>query len=237
MVLALLTILHQGWKKLSNYITRGNNMSLQYQVETVPEGLEEFYEASEGKFVLKIDGLPQPKDPSDELKAKVEEFRSTNISLKRQLEEFQGKVGVADEAVAEQVKKAVAANNEKVAAAEAAAQKYEALLQKVVLADKVKEAAIKYGVADTAVQDVMNRAEQAFIVKDGVPLPKGGEVDANGAMLSPETWIKALSVSAPHLFKASVGSGAKRSGAAGNNNQELSGRDLIAAGLANRTKR
>lgn len=213
-------------------------MSLQYQVEAVPEGLEQFYQASdEGKFVLKIEGLPQAADPSDELKSKVEEFRSTNIALKRQLEEFQGKVGVADEAVAEQVKRAVAANTEKVQAAEATAQKYEALLQKVVLADKVKEAAIKFGVADTAVQDVMSRAEQAFVVKDGVPLPKGGEVDADGKPLSPESWIKALAVSAPHLFKVSVGSGAKRPMPGANvNTSELQGADRIAAALAARRK-
>lgn len=213
-------------------------MSLQYQVEAVPEGMEAFYEADqEGKFVLKVEGMPQPAAPSDELKAKVEEFRTTNLALKRQLEEFQGKVGVADEAVAEQVKRAVAANNEKVLAAEAVAQKYEALLQKVVLADKVKEAAIKYGVADTAVQDVMSRAESAFVVKDGVPLPKGGEVDADGNVLSPEAWIKALAVSAPHLFKQSVGSGAKKPlGTNGVNTSELRGADLIAAGLAKRNK-
>ncbi len=213
-------------------------MSLQYQVETVPEGMETFYEANqEGKFVLKVEGIPQAADPSEELKSKVEEFRTTNLALKRQLEEFQGKVGVADEAVAEQVKRAVAANNEKVQAAEAVAQKYEALLQKVVLADKVKEAAIKYGVADTAVQDVMSRAEAAFVVKDGVPLPKGGEVDADGNVLSPEAWIKALAVSAPHLFKQSVGSGAKRPlGSNGVNTSELKGADLIAAGLAKRNK-
>lgn len=184
---------------------------LQYQVDAVPEGMEQFYQAHEGKFVLKVEGLPQVEDKSKELadaKAKLDEFRTNNRELFSQLEKLKGVDTSAQ--VEELVKQAVAANTQKLQSIEQEKAQLAAQLEEVIISDKLKEAAIKYGVAETAVQDILNRGKAAFTVKDGKPLPRNGAVDGDGNVLSPEAWVKALQTEAPHLFKQSTGTGAKR---------------------------
>lgn len=206
-------------------------MSLQYQVEAVPEGMEQFYQEKEGKFVLAVEGLPQPADNSaevTELKTKLAEFRDNNRTLHAQVQKL---TGAEVPQVEELVKQAVAANTQKLQAAEQTVATLQAQLEEVIISDKLKEAAIKYGVAETAIQDVLNRGKSSFVVKDGKPLPKNGGVDADGNVLSPETWVKALTAEAPHLFKPSQGAGAKRPlGTTGN--QALTSGQKISAGLA-----
>lgn len=184
-------------------------MTLQYQVEAIPEGLEDHYEEKEGKFVLKVDGLPQPQVDTT-LKTKLDEFRTTNIALKQQLEELQSKTKVADVSVDELVKQAVAPMSQKLQTIEQERLQLQAQLEEVVLSDKIKEEALKAGVYETALPDIVNRAKATFTVQDGKPLSKNNAVDENGNALSPEAWIKALTKDAPHFFKQSQGTGARR---------------------------
>lgn len=206
-------------------------MSLQYQVETVPEGMEAFYQEKEGKFVLAVEGLPAPQDNSAEittLKTKLDEFRDNNRTLHAQVQKLSG---VDTSQVDELVKQAVAANTQKLQVAEQTVVTLQAQLEEVIVSDKLKEAAIKYGVAETAIQDVLNRGKSSFIVKDGKPLPKNGAVDSDGNVLSPEAWVKALTAEAPHLFKPSQGAGAKRP-LGTPPSQTLTSGQKISAGLA-----
>ena len=60
---------------------------LQYSVDSedlIPEGMTELYEAKDGKFVLKVEGVV-PKN-------KLDEFRNNNINLMKQRDEMQEKV-------------------------------------------------------------------------------------------------------------------------------------------------
>ena len=59
-------------------------MALKAVVENqseIPEGVESFYEEQDGKFVLKVEGLTE--------KSKLDEFRNSNIELKKQVDEVQ----------------------------------------------------------------------------------------------------------------------------------------------------
>ena len=47
--------------------------------EEIPEGVKEFYEEENGKYLLKVEGLTE--------KAKLDEFRNSNIELQKKLEE------------------------------------------------------------------------------------------------------------------------------------------------------
>lgn len=206
---------------------------LKYQVEAIPEGMEQFYQEKDGKFVLAVEGLPQPEDKTAEittLKTKLDEFRNNNRELYTKLQKLEGVDNSAQ--LDELVKQAVAANTQKLTAIEQEKATLMAQLEEVIVSDKIKEAAVRYGVAETALQDVLNRAKLTFTVKDGKPLPKNGAVDGDGNVLSPDAWVKALAVEAPHLFSPSVGAGARRPIGGGVNNSQSSSREKVAAGLA-----
>lgn len=189
-------------------------MALPYEVTAVPAGLEEHYVAKDDKFVLVVDGAPAPQVDQEavEAKEKIKEFRATNIALKQKLEALEAAGGKVEQTpnIEELVRNAVAANTQKLAVIEQERTALQAQLEEVVLSDKVKDAAIKHGVHESALVDIVNRAKAAFTVKDGKPLPKDNAVDADGQVLSPETWIKSLAVSAPHFFKPSTGAGARK---------------------------
>jgi len=212
---------------------------LQYQVEAIPEGMEQFYQAKDdGKFVLKVEGLPQPEDKTNEvteLKTKLDEFRNNNRDLFSQLEKLKGTDTSSQ--IDELVKQAVAANTQKLQTVEQEKAALAAQLEEVIISDKLKEAAIKYGVAETALQDVLNRGKATFVVKDGKPLPKSGAVDSDGNVLSPEAWVKALTTEAPHLFKTTQGTGAKRPIGNFTQTTDRTAAQKISSGLAALTKK
>lgn len=189
-------------------------MALQFEVDAIPAGLEEHYVAKDGKFVLDVAGQPAPVVDAEavEAKEKVKEFRATNIALKQKLEALEAASGKVENTpnIEDLVRNAVAANTQKLQQVEQERTALQAQLEEVVLSDKVKDAALKHGVHESALVDVVNRAKAAFTVKDGKPLPKDNAVDADGQVLSPEAWIKSLAASAPHFFKQSTGAGARK---------------------------
>tara|TARA_Y100001963_G_scaffold160024_1_gene267142 strand:+ start:1039 stop:1836 length:798 start_codon:yes stop_codon:yes gene_type:complete len=52
--------------------------------EEIPEGVESFYEEKDGKFHLSVEGFTE--------KSRLDEFRESNINLKKQMEEIQSKL-------------------------------------------------------------------------------------------------------------------------------------------------
>lgn len=209
-------------------------MALDYTVDAVPAGLEEHYEAKDGKFVLVVTNQPAPAVDVEavEAKEKLKEFRATNIALKQRLEALEAGTAASAPNIDELVKNAVAANTQKLQQVEQERVALQAQLEEVVLSEKVKEAALKHGVHETALSDIVNRAKNAFVIKDGKPLPKDNAVDADGHVLSPEAWIKSLAESAPHFFKPSSGSGARRPIGAGVDTSGLSLTQRMAAAYA-----
>lgn len=217
---------------------------LKFKETTIPEGLEAHYETSDdGSFQLKVEGLPQVTDNTEELtqlktdntglKAKVDEFRTSNITLKQQLEKDVG----SDTKIETLIQDAIAPFRQAQTDLESKNKLLNTQYEEVVLSDKVKSLAIEAGVEEHAVTDVVVRAKNAFSVKEGKVLPIDVNArDSEGKLFTLESWMKNLSTSdtAAHLFKTSQGSGAFRSKNTGQQTQNRSSVDRINSGIAAR---
>ncbi len=197
-------------------------MALDYEVDSIPEGFEDHYIEKDGKFVLDVKGIKNDSSSEDvekykseleQMKEKLNEFRNTNIKLMKQIENSGAKVdegfNVDIESAINEAIGPIKERNEELLKQN---EMLQATLEEVVLSDRVKDIAIKHGVVESALFDVVSRAKQVFTVKDGKPVPKDrkNSRDADGNILDPEKWIERLSEEAPHLFKPSNGSGAVR---------------------------
>lgn len=215
-------------------------MSLQFEVTTVPEGLESYYKQADGKFVLDVEGaiptaqFTQAQARITELEGKVSEFRTNNISLKQQLE-IAGKQQVDIEALLEprvsEMKNNYTSQIETLNSTKAQLEQH---LERVLLSDGVKEAAIKYGVLETALPDVISRARETFTVVDGQVTSRTKAVDKEGKPVTVNSWLAGLTESASHLFAQSRGAGAQRPVSGVTTKPTLSPTDKIAAGLSKR---
>jgi outer membrane murein-binding lipoprotein Lpp len=213
-------------------------MALQYEVTAVPEGLETFYKPVDGKFVLDVEGaVPQTQFAQvqtrvQELDSKVAEFRTNNISLKQQLEAA-GKQTVDVEALLEPRIAEMKQNyTSQIESLNTTKTQLEQHLERVLLSDGVKDAAIKYGVLETALPDVISRARETFTIKDGVAVSKTKAVDKEGKPLTIQNWIVGLTETAGHLFAPSRGTGAQRPVSGVSQKPTMSAIDKIASGLS-----
>lgn len=218
-------------------------MALAYVVDSIPEGQEALYKAENGKFVLDVQGVV-PASEYTTLKTKLDEFRTTNIALKQSLEDLTkaplGDRKVDDAFVNQLLDQRVAEMKTnyttQVTTLTTEKQKLEAQLEQVLLSDAVKDAAIKYGVLDTALPDVISRAKDTFTIKDGAVVSKTAQLDKEGKPVGVATWVQSLSESASHLFATSRGSGATKPIKGQPIQGERTPGEKIAAGLAARNK-
>lgn len=193
----------------------------------IPEGLKEFYVKSDGgKYALQVDGAVP--------KAKLDEFRSTNISLQQKLKEYEGvdvakykellsraeeleegkllkKEGV-ESVVQQRLAKVTAEHQRALDQVAAKAEKAEAELARVKVQVALTEPAQRAGLRPEAMPDLMMRANAVWQLKDGRLVahgPDGGELyGTGGEYLTPAQWIDQLIKDAPHLFGDNKGSGA-----------------------------
>lgn len=222
-------------KQTITSLSPGVNMGLKYELTEAPsEELKALYKEKDGKYVLDVEGVvPQ---------AKLDEFRTNNVSLKEQLEKLtktplnnvDPKTINVDEILEKHVKdmKSNYDGQVKTISEENAALKGH--LERVVLSDSVKTAASEYGVLPSALPDVLNRAKEMFIVKDGVAIPKDKTADKEGKPYTVTSWITSLNDSAPHLFAPSRGSGSQPPVRGKPPIGELTGIDRIAKGFKDR---
>ena len=217
-------------------------MALPYEIAGEPaEEVKAFYKQSEsGTFVLDVEGVvPVTKFQEVETKfketdSKLKEFRENNITLRKELEQKAG-TGVNIETLLETHVAELKTNySSQLNALSEQKNALEQHLERVVLSDGVKEAAIKYGVLESALPDVLSRAKETFVVKDGKPTPKDKLIDKEGNPMGVTNWIQALAETAPHLFAQSRGSGAQKPIKGAGVQRERSTDDKIAAGLASR---
>ena len=193
---------------------------LDFKVDSIPEGLEDHYKEVDGSFVLDVEGievdtteLDATKTELSNTKTKLGEFRTTNSNLMKQIKQSGGNVdddyNVDIDAA---INEALAPIKDSNLTLKDENAKLQATLEEVVLSDKVKDIAIKHGVFESALSDVVSRARNVFTVKDGKTIPKDkkNSRDADGNVLDTENWLKKLADDAPHLFKPSNGSGAHR---------------------------
>lgn len=209
-------------------------MSLKFVVDTIPEGQESLYKEVDGQYVLDVeDAVPVSKYKEVETKAnqlseKIGEFRTSNIELRKQIEGKSGSDVNIDEIIdtaTQPLKTNLQKKEEELAV-------IRGHLERVVLSDSVKDAAIKYGVLESAIPDVLNRARETFTVKDGVAVPKTKQVDKDGNQLNINTWITNLAESASHLFAKSSGAGAQKSVKGNVQYSDKSSLEKIGAGIA-----
>lgn len=213
-------------------------MPLAYETTQVPEGLQQYYKETDGKFVLDVEGVvpqaqfTQLQQRATELDGKVSEFRSNNIALRQQLEQA-GKQTVDIEALLEPRIAEMKSNYEtQLSTLNTSNTQLQQHLERVVLSDSVKDAAIKYGVLETALPDVIARARETFTVKDGVAVSRDGKGDKDGKPLTVQGWLTGLTESASHLFAPSRGSGAQRPVSGHKPASTVSTIDKISAGLS-----
>jgi hypothetical protein len=230
--------------------------------EDIPESLLAYYEPnSDGVYYLQAEGMVQ--------KTVVDEFRTNNIELTNKLKAFEGvdieeyktlknrtdedfKKAVAeattrlsqeqiDAAVVTRTKAMKAESEQQLNQANQNLASMKSLLSVAMIDNSVRAEAIKSGVHDTAVDDVVLRARTTFKLGDDNSVTafdqKGEKLfDKDGQTPLPvSSWVKDLKKSAPHLFKGMDGGGAGggRHGSGSLDMSKLSPTQKIAAGLNN----
>lgn len=204
-------------------------------LDGLSDDLKKLYTQKDGKYHLDVDGMVD--------KTRLDEFRNNNIELKKQLDDVKKQYdGIDVEQVRELIKKDAALKEkklidagdiEKLVAERTASMKadYEkqiktlaekvtssdSQLERLVIDNALKDAGLKAGVRDTAMEDVVLRGRARYKMQDGkaVPMTADGKVIYGKDGETPETmteWFGSLASAAPHLFNPSNGSGANGSG-------------------------
>ena len=191
--------------------------------EEIPAGTESYYEEKDGKFHLSVEGFTE--------KSRLDEFRESNISLKKQMEDIQSQLSQHEGIDPVQAREAL----EKVKGLE-----NKELLEKGQFEEILKNKEVEYGgkieqltkhaqaiqtavnevgsPQSSAIADILARAKNSWQIDDkGVLFCVDGSGKARysekgDTYLSPQEWAKELVQSAPHLFVSSVGGGANGSG-------------------------
>lgn len=196
------------------------------KLEDVPENVRTLYVAQGDKFVLDVEGVV-PKE-------KLEEFRTNNIELQKQIDKYKGvdptkynELMVIQRKLQEKellekgevdklVDLRVTTMKETLESANAVLTtdlgKAQSQLHVLLIDNVVKSAAIQQGVIPEAVDDIVLRAKGVYVIENGVPVPKvDGKVvygkDGTSPM-SVSEWLVSLKTTAKHLFMGSHGSGA-----------------------------
>ena len=208
-------------------------MPLKYKFqkrEEIPAEHLALYAEREGAWQLDVDGVVD--------KAKLDEFRQTNVTLLKQLEDQKKRFeGIDPDAVREAIeakrkldegellKKGDldALLQPRLAPVLKRATDAEARLSELLINQGAIVAATKRGLRPTAIPDLTLRARSAFKVINGNAVavaadgtPKAGKDGV--APLSFDEWAENLVVDAPHLFETNAGGGAAGSGSGGAGN-------------------
>ena len=220
-------------------------------LDGLDENLAKLYTKREdGKFILEVDGLVD--------KSKLDEFRTTNVKLMKDLEKFKDvdpvkytelmtehrkiqekewiEAGEIDKVVEQRVTQMRTDFETREAGYKTNAQVMTAQLEKLLIDNNVREAATKMGVRPTAVDDVLLRARTMYKVKDGnaVPFNAKGEIVYGKDGTSPmaiSDWVESLKGTADHLFTPSSGGGSQGGAIPGNGTANLTATQKIAQGL------
>jgi hypothetical protein len=201
-------------------------------LEEVPEAARSLYVEQDGEFFLPVEGMV-PKE-------KLDEFRTNNVELKKQLEglverydgvdpdvfrELSAKAqkerdkklidsGKVEEMVNERLNAAKAGFDKERKSFEDSNKKLTVQLEGLLIDNAVRDASARSGVRPGAVDDVLLRARQVFKIIEGNAVAYDGEKQIFGATGSPITVAEyiadKLAPAAPHLFESSQGSGAKK---------------------------
>ena len=171
-------------------------------------------------------------------KTKLDEFRSNNVKLMKDMENLTSKfegidvdayqdmlskqeamktkklidAGKIDELLDEKTKSMREVHNKELSKTNEVNQSLQDQLAKLVIDNAVRDSAMKAGVVDTGMDDILLRSKSIFSLKDGKAVPtdaQGNTIFGHGTSepMSVNEWVNAQMDVAPHLFKASSGSG------------------------------
>jgi len=187
------------------------------------------------------------------IKTKLDEFRSNNVKLMKDMEALTSKfegidvdayndmkskqeamkqkklidAGKIDELLAEKTKQMREVHNSELEKTNKVNESLQDQLAKLVIDNAVRDSAVKAGVVETGMDDILLRSKSVFSLKDGKAVPtdaQGNTIFGHGTTdpMSVNEWVKSQMDVAPHLFKSSFGSGSKHgSRISANSSQKL----------------
>ena len=173
--------------------------------EEIPAEQQGLYVEREGGWFLDVEGAVD--------KARVEEFRNSNVALMRERDELKRRF---ERSESEQVR-AVAAERDAL----------NARLTAIQIDQGVTATATKKGLRPTAIPDITARARTVFRLVDGAPRAyeaDGQTVRVGKDGITPMTldeWVEQQVADAPHLFESNAGSGAVGNGSGGVGNKSV----------------
>ena len=172
------------------------------------------------------------------VKTKLDEFRSNNVKLMKDMENLTSKfegidvdayqdmlskqeamktkklidAGKIDELLDEKTKQMREVHNKELEKTTQVNQSLQDQLAKLVIDNAVRDSAMKAGVVETGMDDILLRSKSIFSLKDGKAVPtdaQGNTIFGHGTSepMSVNEWVNAQMDVAPHLFKSSSGSG------------------------------
>lgn len=213
-------------------MVKSAKMSLKLSVKSIdeiPEAQRPLYRQENNEYVLDVDDAVP--------KSRLEEYRNTNVNLKKELERFkdvdpeeyqrirkkleelEGKDDKTkqDKQTKEELQRQLDALQKKAAKDLADLQTQlgsrDTVIQTLMIDKEVGIVANELGVRPEALVDVTSRAKSVFRLENGVVVaykPNGEKwySDNTGDILKINEWFKLLVKDAPHLFKESQGTGA-----------------------------
>ncbi|HOC57881.1 MAG TPA: hypothetical protein PKI20_19840 [Verrucomicrobiota bacterium] len=174
-------------------------------LKEIPAEDVRLYVEREGAWHLDVD--------LKEEKAKLDEFRNSNVALLRERDELKRRF---ERSESEQVR-AIAAERDSL----------NARLTAVQVDQGVVTVATKRGLRPTAIPDITARARTVFRLVDGAPRAyeaDGQTVRVGKDGITPMTldeWVEQQVADAPHLFESNAGSGAVGNGSGGVGNRSV----------------
>ena len=234
-------------------------MPIKFRLDTL-EGLDTtiaalYSKADDGKYYAQVEGAVA--------KERLDEFRTNNINLTRDLETARAESGswktkyddlkanapkkddyVLKTDVDDMVNTRVATMKEEHDAAlkerDDKLANQDTQLSSLLIDSAVRRAATEHKVLDTAVDDVILRAKMSFKVEDGkaVAYDDKGNVVYGKDGSTPQSigeWVESLKGSAGHLFEGSQGSGAYHHHQSSADMSKMSPLQKITGGLAARS--
>ena len=173
--------------------------------EEIPAEQQALYVERDGGWVLDVDGVVD--------KARLEEFRNSNVALMRERDELKRRF---ERSESEQVR-AVAAERDAL----------NARLTAIQIDQGVTTTAAKRGLRPTAIPDITARARTVFRLVQGAPVAyeaDGQTVRVGKDGITPMTldeWVEQQVADAPHLFESNAGGGAASNGSGGVGNKSV----------------
>jgi hypothetical protein len=217
-------------------------MALKFKFKTreeIPAELQPHYVERDGAWMLDADGVVE--------KTKLEEFRTSNVTLLKERDDlkkrFEGidpdevrrladenrslrTATLSEDAKREmdaQLKTTKAGFEKQLAGVTSERDALHGRLTAIQIDQAVVTEATKRGLRPTAIPDITARARTTFKLVDGVPQAFDGQtarMGKDGPMTLAE-WVDALVSDAPHLFEANAGGGAAGSGSGGAGNRSV----------------